>query len=90
MGEPACPGCAALRKELDELRAQVADLTRKLNEALRAGKRQAAPFRKGPPKFQPKPPGRKPGATRTTRLEPITSSKPAASGGVVSVSDGIT
>jgi len=28
---------------------------------LRAGKRQAAPFRKGPPKPDPKPPGRKAG-----------------------------
>jgi transposase len=66
MDEPACPGCVALRKELDELRTQVADLTRKLNEALRAGKRQAAPFRKGPPKFQPKTPGRKPGEQHGT------------------------
>ena len=66
MDEPACPGCVALRKELDELRAQVADLTRKLNEALRAGKRQAAPFRKGPPKFQPKTPGRKSGEQHGT------------------------
>jgi transposase len=39
----------------------VAELTRKLEEALRAGKRQAAPFRKGPPKAQPKTPGRKAG-----------------------------
>jgi transposase len=32
-----------------------------LEEAVRAGKRQAAPFRKGPPKPDPKTPGRKPG-----------------------------
>lgn len=61
MDEPVCPGCIALRKEVEALRAQVADLSRKLEEALRAGKRQAAPFRKGPPKFKPKTPGRKSG-----------------------------
>ena len=44
-----------------ELEAQVVELTRKLEDALRAGKRQAAPFRKGPPKPDPKTPGRKPG-----------------------------
>ena len=59
MDEPGCPGCAALRKEVDALRAQNAELTRRLEESQRAGKRQAAPFRKGPPKLQPKTPGRK-------------------------------
>lgn len=61
MDEPACPGCRALMIEVAALRAQVADLTRRLDESLRAGKRQAAPFRKGPPKPDPKPPGRKAG-----------------------------
>src|SRR3954471_18215304 len=61
MGEPACPGCRELSKQVAELTARVAELTRKLDEAIRAGKRQAAPFRKGPPKTDPKPPGRKPG-----------------------------
>lgn len=41
---------------------RVAELTRLLEEALRAGKRQAAPFRKGPPRAQPETPGRKSGA----------------------------
>jgi transposase len=50
-----------LLKEVAELRAEVADLRRKLEEASRAGKRQAAPFRKGPPKPDPKTPGRKAG-----------------------------
>jgi transposase len=50
-----------LAAEVAALRAQVADLTRRLEEALRAGQRQAAPFRKGPPKPDPKPPGRKAG-----------------------------
>ena len=62
MDEPECPGCRALRAEVAALRAQVADLTRRLEDALRAGKRQAAPFRKGPPRPDPKPPGRKSGA----------------------------
>jgi transposase len=62
MESPACPGCQALAQRVAELEAQVAELTRRLEEALRAAKRQAAPFRKGPPKPDPKPPGRKAGA----------------------------
>jgi transposase len=61
MDEPLCPGCQALLQRVAELEAVVADLTRRLEEALRAGQRQAAPFRKGPPKPDPKPPGRKAG-----------------------------
>lgn len=61
MEEPACPDCRALRQRNAQLEAQVAELNRRLEDALRAGKRQAAPFRKGPPKQQPKTPGRKSG-----------------------------
>jgi len=61
MDEPACPDCRALLHRVAELEARVAELTRKLDEAVRAGKRQAAPFRKGPPKPDPKTPGRKSG-----------------------------
>src|SRR5262245_17724685 len=61
MDEPACPGCRELLRRIAELEARVAELTRKLDDALRAGKRQAAPFRKGPPKPDPKTPGRKSG-----------------------------
>jgi transposase len=61
MDEPECPGCRDHLKRLAELEARVAELTRKLDEAARAGKRQAAPFRKGPPKPDPKKPGRKSG-----------------------------
>jgi transposase len=50
-----------LLQRIAQLEAHVADLTRRLEEALRAGKRQAAPFRKGPPKADPKTPGRKAG-----------------------------
>ena len=66
MDEPACPGCRELAKRVAALEAQNAELTRNLSEALRAGKRQAAPFRKGPPKFQPKTPGRKSGEQHGT------------------------
>lgn len=61
MEEPTCPGCWALLQRIAQLEAQVADLTRRLEESLRVGKRQAAPFRKGPPKANPKTPGRKAG-----------------------------
>lgn len=66
MDEPACPGCRVLLKRVAELEAQVAELSRRLDEALRVGKRQAAPFRKGPPKPDPKTPGRKAGEEHGT------------------------
>lgn len=66
MDEPACPGCRDALKRIAELQAQVAELTRKLEHALRAGKRQAAPFRKAPPKPDPKKPGRKSGLDHGT------------------------
>lgn len=55
-----CPNCERLERELAKLRRQVEHLTALLEESRRAGKRQAAPFRK-PPAPNPKPPGRKPG-----------------------------
>ena len=57
VSEPACPGCIARDRKIAELEARIA----KLEALARAGKRQAAPFSKGPPKVNPKPPGRKPG-----------------------------
>ena len=60
MGEP-CLNCIRLEREVAQLRAQVEHLSRLLEEQRRAGKRQAAPFAKGPPKPEPKKPGRKPG-----------------------------
>lgn len=83
MDEPACPGCRELSKQVAELAARVAELTRKLDEAVRAGKRQAAPFRKGPPKPAPKKPGRKSGGAHGTHghrpapTEPIAESHEA-------------
>jgi transposase len=56
-----CPGCQALQRRLNELQAEVERLRQQLEEATRAGKRQASPFAKGPPKAKPKKPGRKAG-----------------------------
>ena len=58
---PNCPGCAAAAKRIAELEARLAALEALVEQLRRGGKRQAAPFRKGPPKPDPKPPGRKPG-----------------------------
>src|SRR5262245_23922514 len=61
-----CPYYRDALKWIAELEAQVAELSRKLKEAMRAGKRQVAPFRKEPPKSAPKPPGRKSGDAHGT------------------------
>jgi transposase len=51
-----------LERLVAQLQATIERLTAALDEARRAGKRQAAPFRKpGGPKPEPKKPGRKPG-----------------------------
>jgi transposase len=55
---------------IEELRAEVERLKTELEQARRAGKRQAAPFSKGPPKADPKPPGRKPGHPPSHRPAP--------------------
>ena len=52
----------ALERENAALRAEVERLRRALEEALRKGKRQSAPFSRNRPKPNPKPPGRKAGA----------------------------
>src|SRR5262245_6274665 len=57
----SCAGCQALERRLYDLQAENERLRRQLDEATRAGKRQAAPFAKGTPTAQPKKPGRKPG-----------------------------
>lgn len=63
-----CPGCRErdckideLRQRVDELLKRVAELEKRLDAKERASKRQAAPFSKGPPKEQPRKPGRKAG-----------------------------
>lgn len=73
MDDIVCPGCQALQRRVAELEAHVARLTRLLEQQQRAGKRQAAPFAKGPPKSAPQKPGRKPGkdyGTKAHRLPP--------------------
>jgi len=61
MSQPDCPGCQALQRRVADLEQRVEELTRLLDEARRAGKRQAAPFRRGQPQPDPRPPGRKSG-----------------------------
>ncbi len=48
-------------KTIERQTQTIEKLTAALDEARRAGKRQAAPFRQGPPQSEPKRPGRKPG-----------------------------
>lgn len=67
MADTDCPGCLRLQREVDALRAQVEQLTRLLEQLQRTGKRQAAPFSKGPPSAAPKTPGRKPGKKYGTK-----------------------
>jgi transposase len=50
-----------LQRQVEALLAENARLRAERDEALRAGKRQAAPFAKGPPKPDPKTPGRRSG-----------------------------
>jgi transposase len=52
---------AARDRRIEALESDNRKLRGLLEEAQRAGKRQAAPFSKGPPNPDPKPPGRKPG-----------------------------
>jgi transposase len=62
-----CAGCQALQRRLRTLHAENERLRRQLDEATRAGKRQAAPFAKGQPAVEPKKPGRKPGKDYGTK-----------------------
>lgn len=56
-----CGNCQRLEQEVAELKQAVAKLQDALAESRRAGKRQAAPFRKPPKGGVPKKPGRKAG-----------------------------
>jgi transposase len=75
MKDSSCPGCverdrriAALEAENRRLTERVATLETAVEEVRRAGKRQAAPFRKtDEPKPDPKTPGRKPGEEYGTK-----------------------
>ena len=61
---------AELEEEIAQLKAKLEWLKGQLEEAERAGKRQAAPFSKGPPKPNPKRPGRKAGHRPAHRPRP--------------------
>jgi transposase len=58
---------AQLEAHVTQLEARIAQLEALLEAATRAGKRQAAPFSKGSPKANPKPPGRKAGPDYGTK-----------------------
>jgi transposase len=62
-----CANCQSLQRRVHDLQAEIERLRRQLDEATRAGKRQAAPFAKGQPKPEPKKPGRKPGQDYGTK-----------------------
>src|SRR6476646_10793132 len=63
----SCAGCQALQRRLSDLQAENERLRRQLDQATRARKRQAAPFAKGRPEFDPRKPGRKPGKDYGTK-----------------------
>jgi transposase len=68
-----CPGCRERDRRIADLESRLAKLEEQLARLSRAGKRQAAPFSKAPPKADPKPPGRKSGenyGTHTRRAIP--------------------
>ncbi len=48
-------------RQIAQLEARIVQLEQLVDRTTRAGKRQAAPFSKGPPKENPKKPGRKDG-----------------------------
>jgi transposase len=54
----SCAGYQALQRRLRDLQAENQGLRRQLDAALRAGKRQAAPFTKGGPELNPGKPDR--------------------------------
>ena len=59
--ERLCQENDRLRRENDRLRRELDEARASLDQARRQSKRQAAPFSKGPPKPQPRRPGRKSG-----------------------------
>jgi len=68
MEAPACRGCvqrdrriAQLENQVAQLQDRIARLEEQIVALSRSAKRQAAPFSKGPPKADPKKPGRKSG-----------------------------
>jgi transposase len=62
-----CANCQSPQRRVHDLQAENERLRRQLDEATRAGKRQAAPFAKGKPKLNPRKPGRKAGKDYGTK-----------------------
>src|SRR5258708_5311851 len=60
--ERLCRENELLRKDNERLQRELAEARAELDRTRRQSKRQAAPFSKGPPRSQPKKPGRKRGA----------------------------
>lgn len=56
-----CPGCNQRDRRIADLEKALAELKARCESLERAGKRQAAPFSQGPPKENPRTPGRKAG-----------------------------
>jgi transposase len=67
MDARVCLRCQQLQRRVTALEARVVKLQQQLDDCQRAGKRQAAPFAKGPPQPEPKKPGRKPGKDYGTK-----------------------
>ena len=61
---------AAKDKVIERLEAKLAELEKRLEAAVRAGKRQAAPFSRGQKSSSPKKPGRKKGHKGSKRGAP--------------------
>ena len=62
-----CANCQSLQRRVHDLQTENERLRRQLDEATRAGKRQAAPFTTGQPKLNPRKPGRKAGKDYGTK-----------------------
>ncbi len=62
-----CQWCARREAELQRAKRRVTELEAELERVRRAGKRQAAPFSKGPSKDQPRRPGRRSGGAYGTK-----------------------
>ena len=60
----------AQARRMERLEGEIAALKGKLEEALRAGKRQAGPFSRNKPKADPQKPGQKPGHESANRAVP--------------------
>lgn len=68
--ESGCPNCRRLERQVEALKAELAELRRKLDEQTRSQKRQTAPFRRKKRLTKRKRPGRKKGHPPAQRKAP--------------------